>query len=153
MDPNAFEKYLAERYQCQIVWYDKKATLNKTLYSLFQWPVIVFSAITPILVVINENKARWAAVVISALVAIGTTAMKSFQFHENWLNYRTICETLRKEIHYYRARTSAYSNVPDPEAVFVERVEAMISRENTMWLTTAKQSDHDSKSKQKDDLS
>ena len=82
------------------------------------------------------NKTSWSAVVISAIVAIGTTALKTFKYQENWINYRTTCETLRKEIHFYNAGVGEHKDTNDREALFVERVEALISRENTMWLTT-----------------
>jgi hypothetical protein len=82
------------------------------------------------------KSAGWLAVIIAALVAIGTTILKTFKYQENWINYRTTCETLRKEIHFYRAPLGDYRDSDDREALFVERVESLISRENTMWLTT-----------------
>ncbi|MHC4367051.1 MAG: DUF4231 domain-containing protein [Planctomycetota bacterium] len=62
--------------------------------------------------------------------------LKTFKYQENWINYRTTCETLRKEIHFYRVGWGDYRDSKDREALFVERVESLISRENTMWLTT-----------------
>ena len=147
MNREDFQKYLKERYEEQINWYDKKSIWNQKMYRRFQWVVIVLSAITPVLVAIvainpeaNETswlltKTSWLAVGISALVAIGTTGLKTFKYQENWINYRTTCETLRKEIHFYKAAVNEYKDTEDPEALFVERVESLISRENTMWLT------------------
>ncbi|HTS70639.1 MAG TPA: DUF4231 domain-containing protein [Terriglobia bacterium] len=139
MDAETFQSYLVERYQKQIEWYARKARSYRKLYYAFQWPLIVFSAITPVLVVIGGSWQKWLAVIISALVAIGTTALKTFQYHELWINYRTVCETLRKEIYYYRAKLASYAGASDPEVTFVERVEAMISGENTLWVSTASQ--------------
>lgn len=136
MNQEDFQKYLKERYEDQINWYDKKSVWSQKMYKRFQGAVIVLSAITPILVAIGVDEARWPAVVISALVAIGTTSLKTFKYQENWINYRTTCETLRKEIHFYKAGVSDYKDTGDAEALFIERVEALISRENTMWLTT-----------------
>ncbi len=136
MEKEDFQKYLKERYEDQINWYDKKSAWNQKLYRYFQWSVIVLAAITPVLVAIPCDKIRWLAVIIAALVAIGTTILKTFKYQENWINYRTTCETLRKEIHFYRAGLGDYRDPEDREALFVERVESLISRENTMWLTT-----------------
>ena len=140
MEGGEFEKYLEERYYPQIKWYDIKAISNQKIYKIIQWIVIILAAITPVLVAIVNLEAwiRWAAVVISALVAIGTSVLKTFKYQENWINYRTTCETLRKEIHYYNARINDYESSNDPMALFVERVEALISRENTLWLTVQK---------------
>jgi len=135
MEPAVFDKYLEERYYPQIDWYDKKANLNQNIYRIIQWIVIILAAVTPILVVIGGTWERWIAVIISALVAIGTSTLKAFKYQENWINYRTTCETLRKEIHFYNANVDDYENCEDPTSMFVRRVEAMISRENTLWVT------------------
>ena len=71
---------------------------------------------------------------MAALVAISTAALKTFKYQENWISYRTTAETLKKEIHFYEATIQGYENVEDKEALFVERVESLISRENTFWL-------------------
>ena len=136
MEKEEFQKYLEERYEDQIRWYDKKSAWNQKLYRNVQGSVILLAAITPVLVAIPLEATRWPAVVIAALVAIGTTSLKTFKYQENWINYRTTCETLRKEIYFYRAGLGDYRDSEDREALFVERVESLISRENTMWSTT-----------------
>ena len=136
METEDFQKYLEERYKYQIDWYDRKAAWNQKLYRYFQWSIIILAAITPVLVAIECESTRWLAVIIAALVAIGTSILKTFKYQENWINYRTTCETLRKEIHFYSAGVGGYRDSDDREALFVERVESLISRENTMWLAT-----------------
>jgi hypothetical protein len=138
MEVAEFEKYLEERYYPQIKWYDMKALSNQSIYKILQWIVIILAAVTPVLVAIGGTWERCVAIVISALVAIGTSVLKTFKYQENWINYRTTCETLRKEIHYYNASINDYESSNDPMALFVERVEALISRENTLWLTVQK---------------
>jgi len=137
MEDSEFEKYLKERYEDQINWYDKKSIWNQKMYKRFQGIVIVLSVITPVLVAMRIEKTHWLVVIVSALVAIGTTSLKTFKYQENWINYRTTCETLRKEIHFYNVGVGEYKDINNREALFVERVEALISRENTMWLTTS----------------
>ena len=133
MDSESFQKYLKERYEPEVNWYDKKSILNQRRYRYLQSVVIILSAITPVLVAIKV--AQWPAVVISAIVAIGTTMLKTFKYQENWIDYRTTCETLKKEIYYYTGGIGDYKETDDRESLFVERVESLISRENTMWLT------------------
>ena len=136
MKKEDFQKYLKERYEDQVNWYDKKAIGNQKVYRFYQTTLIFLSAVTPVLVAIKET--RWSAIVISVLVAIGITILKTFKFQENWINYRTTCETLKKEIYLYQARIGEYKTAKTPEDLFVERVESLISRENTIWLTTHK---------------
>jgi len=138
MEVAEFKKYLEERYYPEINWYDIKAISNQKIYKIIQWIVIILSAVTPVLVAIGGTWERWFAVVISALVAIGISILKTFKYQENWINYRTTCETLRKEIYYYNANLNDYETSNDPMSLFVERVEALISRENTLWLSVQK---------------
>ena len=81
---------------------------------------------------LTEGAGR-VATIFSIVVAILAAALKAFKYQENWINYRTTCETLKKEWFYYEARIGDYSTAEDPQALFVERSEALISRENTMW--------------------
>lgn len=136
MDKNQFNGYLESRYRKETDWYDKKAIVNRRMYQIFQWTAIILSAFTPVLIVIGDGLVRWSAVAIAVLVAISTAALKTFKYQENWINYRTTCETLKKEYHFYEAGIRGYEGVEDKEALFVERVESLISRENTLWVVT-----------------
>jgi len=75
----------------------------------------------------------------SVLVAILTSVLKSFKYQENWINYRNTCETLKKEYYYYEAEIHQYGESEDKEALFIERVESLISRENTLWINICKE--------------
>ena len=143
MNKEDFNRFLNERYFKENAWYDKKANWNHKMYTVFQWAAISLSALAPVLIVVNEPWSRWLAVAVAVGVAIATSALKAFKFQENWLNYRTTCETLRKEIHFYEAGIRCYDAVDDKEALFVNRVEALISRENTLWVTTHEKDDDD----------
>lgn len=52
------------------------------------------------------------------------TSLKTFKFEENWINYRTTCETLKKEINFFNAGIDEYKDSQDREGLFVKRVEA-----------------------------
>lgn len=145
MDKKEFEEYLKNRYNQQIDYYNKAAIRNHRAYTILQFTLIILSAITPVLIVIGGESGRWLAVLVSAIVAITASTLKVFKFQENWINYRTTCETLRKEFHYFQARIYDYENVDDPEAVFVDRVETLISREHTLWLISHKREERGEK--------
>jgi hypothetical protein len=141
MDKEEFDKYLKERYEDQIKWYDAKSMLNQKRYRRLQWSTIILSALTPVLIAVDfglpeYSYLTWISVVTAVIVAILTSALKTFNYHENWINYRTTCETLKKEIYLYNAGIGDYTNAKDKEALFVDRVESLISRENTLWITT-----------------
>jgi len=138
MNKDDFKEYLKNRYYDQIEWYDKKAVYNEKMYKRLQTIVAILSVLTPIMLVAREEWLLWLAVVSSGIVAIGCALLKIFKYQENWINYRTTCETLRKEIHYHDAKLYDYRDAEDLEALFVERIEALVSRENTLWLISQK---------------
>ena len=80
--------------------------------------------------------AKWEfiTVILSVVLASTTAAVKTFKFQENWLNYRTVAEALKKEKHYYNAGAIEYATTENKKQLFVERVEALISRENSLWM-------------------
>jgi Ni/Fe-hydrogenase subunit HybB-like protein len=150
LDKGAFEEYLESRYREQIAWYDRKSVFNGKWFKVFQWGTITLASLTPVIVVIgfesSNDYAKWLPVLTSVLVAIFASAQKTFKFEENWINYRTTCETLKKEIYLYKAGVGEYSTTRDREGLFVERVEGLISRENTLWLITSERSEKKEKS-------
>ena len=135
MDKETFAKYLKDRYQDQISWYDKSAIKNQRKYRRMQGTTIVLAALTPFLIEL-PLEGQWAhlATVTSAVVAALTVLVKTFNYQETWLKYRTTCETLIKEQHFYEAGIGEYGTIEDKEALFVERVESLISSENTMAI-------------------
>lgn len=144
MDQTTFDKYVRERYHGEIHWYDRKSLHNQAWYRILQWGLILLSASTPVVIALTQNanspaRLKALSLVTSVLVAILATSLKTFKFEENWINYRTTCETLKKEIYFYNAGVDEYKGSDDKEALFVKRVEALISRENTLWLSTVKE--------------
>ena len=135
MEEEEFEEYLKERYKCQVQWYDNKSAQNQRYYQWFQWMVIIISVSVPVLVVSMPDRFKWITAILSIILAIATAALKTFKFQENWVNYRTIAETLKKEKHYYDAEAGEYATAEDKRQLFVEIVEALLSRENTLWMT------------------
>ena len=140
MDNSKFEEYLKQRYEKEIEWYDKKAIHNQAYHNRIQFILIVCSAITPVTIAISftfENHLGvWTSIIFAVVTSIAASTLKIFKFYENWTNYRTVCETLKKEIHLYDAGVDEYEDAADKKSLFVERVETVISRENTLWLRT-----------------
>lgn len=130
-----FDKYLVERYDRQVKWYDKKSTLNKRLADIFQISIIFLAAITPVLAALEL---KWPTIVSSSLIAAVSGIFRYCKFDELWHNYRTICETLRKEKNFYDFKINDYQDAENPEKVFIERVEHLISQENTEWFSIVK---------------
>lgn len=130
MDDEQFRAYKEERYETQVRWYGAAAQRNKRYYLAFQWAVIVLSASLPVLISVTSP---WVSIPMSILLAIGTAALKTFKFQEHWVNYRTIAEALERERRFFDAQLADYREAKDKKALFVERVEGLISGENALW--------------------
>lgn len=137
-----FNKYLRERYDDQVKWYDRKSVFYKRVNYIFQIPTIFIAAIIPIFAVMEE---KWITVMLSAIMAIFIGTLNFGKFEEKWHNYRSTCETLKKELYYYRAKISEYRDASDPEELFIQRVESIISTEHTRWVAIEKTKKKESK--------
>ena len=136
MDEREFQKFMKERYEDQLEWYENKAKKNKQIYMSLQFILIVFSIVVPIFIVINyilttSTVLQWITIVMSIAVAILVSSLKTFNFQENWVSYRTTAENLKKELVFFRAETGPYVNVQDNKSLFVQRVESFISQRHT----------------------
>lgn len=142
MDKELFKEYLENRYKDQMAYYNKAAGKNQKKYKQFQWTLIILSAITPILAALIQ---RWPqlqlfVVVISAIVAVLTAGLKTFQYQELWINYRTTMEQLKPEYHYYSFGVGPYAEEGiDKEMLFVSRVETILDKEHVGWPQTKQQ--------------
>ena len=135
MDSETFKEYLEKRYYDQLNYYEKSSGRNQKKYKNFQWVLIILSALTPVLAALNEDfKLQFLVVIVSAIVAILTTGLKTFQYQELWANYRATCEQLKPEIHYYNFNVGPYGMTGvDKEALFISRVETILDKEHQGW--------------------
>ena len=141
MDKEIFKDYVENRYKDQMSYYNKAAGENQKKYKRFQWVLIIFSALTPILAAFDG---KWISlqvpvVLISAIVAILTAGLKTFQYQEMWVNYRATNELLKPEIYYYNFSVGPYAEEGiDRETLFVSRVETILDKEHINWPVVKK---------------
>lgn len=133
MTEEQFQKYLKERYEPQVKWYDTRAERNKRLFNYLQAGTIILTSLASIFIALGEGWEKWTALCLTAFVSFSTTFVITFRYHEKWVAYRTTCEALRKQIYYYHAGIGKYGTDPnpDPRALFVRRCETWISRDTT----------------------
>ena len=154
MDKAAFDEYVENRYKKQMAYYASASSKNQQRYKLFQWILIILSAVTPVLAAMNGFTFSNAAdqvhssgsqvlqillVVVSSIVAILTSGLKTFQYQDLWINSRATYEQLKPEIYYYEFNIEPYAvSGVDKEALFVSRVEAILSAEHLQWPAVKK---------------
>lgn len=129
------KEYLENRLEDQINWYDKKSVWHQKWFKRLQVFQIICAASIPILVnyvTDTSNYTRLIVAILGASIAIVSGIVGLYKFQENWLEYRTTCESLRHEKFLFLTQTEPY-HTENPFSLFVNRVETLISKENTNW--------------------
>jgi hypothetical protein len=141
MQSNEFGEYLKDRYQHQVNWYDKRSELNQIIYGVLKCTTIVLSLSVPIVIALSYDSSRVGIIVLSSIVAVLTALLGTFKFYENWINYRTTCESMKREKYYFDFSLGIYQDSSNKEGLFVKRIEGLLTREHTAWLATKEESE------------
>jgi hypothetical protein len=134
--PRTEEEYLKTRVPDQINWYDKKSILNKRSFLTLKISEIILALLIPFLsgYIDTGNILKLAVGVLGACVAMvaGLVTLKKYQ--ENWIEYRTVAESLKLEKYLFLANAGPYKDISNPYSVFVERFESLISNSTKKWM-------------------
>ena len=129
------DEYLEKRLDDQIDWYSKKSKRNKQCYQVLKTAEIVLAAITPFVVALVSSDTdflKYVAGSMSIIIAILAGLLTAFKFHEKWIQYRSTSENLKHEKYLFATSSSIYATNSSFNQ-FVERVEFIISKENSDW--------------------
>lgn len=134
--------YLRDRVDEQINWYDNKSKIAKRRNTICKTIIIVVAALIPFVANFSSQNIYFKIGISSLGVFITITeGVSNFnKFNELWIEYRTVCETLRHEKFMYLNKSGVYIN--GDFSYFVERIESIISQENINWASLNKNEDH-----------
>ena len=127
--------YLTDRVDNQIDWYDKKSSWNQRLYKRLQILQIAAAASIPIFagfITPEATDMKHVVASIGALIAIISGILSLYKFQENWIQYRTVSESLKHQKYLFLTKTYPY-HTEDAYHVLVETVENLIAQENSKW--------------------
>ena len=134
-------EYLESRLEEQIGWYDRKSSLNKKAFQRCQLIQLVMASLITLSGAVNSSQFPMVSYVVpslGAIIAIISGVLGLYKFQENWLEYRTVSESLKHEKYLFLTRSEPYHE-PMPFNLFVNRVENIISEENSKWSQTMKE--------------
>src|SRR5258707_935277 len=124
--------YIKHRLDDQIGWDQDKSRRYKQ-FNLTLRIIEIAAAITIPFLATFAQMYPFGTVVISSflgVVIVACTSLSSlFQAQERWIEYRTAAESLKKEKYLFQTRVEPY-NSADAFATLVQRVEALLSKEN-----------------------
>ena len=128
------QAYLRDRLQDQIKWYSAKSSWNQKWFKLLRLVEIVCAVSIPFFVAYSEAVVEFKLVsgVLGVMVALISGVLVLYKFQDNWISYRTTCESLKREQQFYLAGCEPY-DAADRFCVLVKRVESLLAKENTAW--------------------
>jgi hypothetical protein len=129
------EEYIEQRLNNQIGWYDTKSSRNQAWFKRLRFTEVVAAAIIPFLSgFAGESMAIKIAIgALGVLVAVIASLLGLLRFQEHWITYRATAEALKTEKFLFLTQTPPYDK-QDAFHLLVQRVEAMLSKENAEWF-------------------
>lgn len=129
------QEYIKDRVENQIDWYSAKSQWNQKRFKCLRILEIICAAMIPFLVsYIGEDSLNLKIIVgfLGATIAVISCILGIYKFEENWIQYRTTSESLKHEKFLFLTRSSQYG-IENAFPLFVERIESLISKENSSW--------------------
>lgn len=133
------EEYLELRVEDQIAWYDRKSQTSQSRFKLFRAAELIAAGSIPMFAGFGSGE-TWSVItvgVLGAFVAILASLLSLFRYQEIWIEYRSTSESLKHEKYLYLTGVEPYNN-NDTFRLFVQRIENLISKENSNWSQSTK---------------
>jgi hypothetical protein len=130
------------RLEDQIAWYECHASEAQRAYRRLKVVEVVLGALIPFLAGFQDNLAtvlppgmHLLPAVLIALLGVSVVVLEGLQhlnqYHQLWLGYRSTWAALQHEKFLFLADAGPYAATDDKRAHLAERVEELISNEQT----------------------
>jgi hypothetical protein len=119
-----------DRLSGQLVWYRERSRRAQLAYKSVKLGQLAVGACVPVIAALSAPAAVTA--IVSAIVVVAEGAQQLFQWHTNWLDYRSTAEALKREKFLYLAHAGRYAD-EDRRVVLAQRVEDVIAGQNDGW--------------------
>ncbi|MFH1095921.1 MAG: DUF4231 domain-containing protein [Candidatus Desantisbacteria bacterium] len=133
------QEYIEQRLEYQINWYSQKSQYNQTWFKRLRLSEIISATFIPFLSGMGDKVpcGPWLIGGLGVFIAVAAASGSLFKFHENWIQYRTTAEQLKHEKFLYLTGTKPYES-EDKFSALVQRIEGLISKENSSWSQVVK---------------
>lgn len=129
------------RLDGQAKWYDGKSKRAQRLYKSIKVVEIVAAALIPFLTGMKFRHFELVVGGLGVLITILEGILHLNQYQQVWAAYRTTSEALTHEKYLFLALAGPYSAAAvKPAVLLAERIEAIMSQENTQWVSLQEQS-------------
>lgn len=127
------------RLEDQIAWYDCRSLRNQRTYKQIKVIEILAAAMIPFIAAFSMPHAALVTGSLGVLITVLEGLIHLNQYQQNWTAYRSTCEALRHEKYVYLGKAAPYANTADAYALLAERIESLISQENSKWTSAQSQ--------------
>jgi hypothetical protein len=130
---------IMERLEDQIGWYDRQSITNQRYFKGIKMVEIAAAAIIPFLSAFSLPRILWLTGGLGVLITVLEGTLHLNQYQQNWIAYRSTCESLKHEKYVYLGKASPYASAVDPHALLAERIESLVSQEHAKWASVQQQ--------------
>jgi hypothetical protein len=130
-----------KRLEDQLAWYGQKSRGARRRFKQIKVTEILAAALIPFLT--GQHWPPYLPYItggLGVLITVLEGILHLNQYQENWTNYRNTAESLKHEKFLFLAKAGAYASAADPRAMLAERIEALISQENSQWVAALQKS-------------
>jgi hypothetical protein len=132
---------IMERLEEQIKWYDAKSIYNRNVYKRIKIIEILAAALIPFVAPLKIPHVTSLTGALGVLITVLEGMIHLNQYQRNWINYRSTCEALKHEKFIYLGNATPYASTKEARALLAERIESLISQEESKWASMQLQDD------------
>jgi hypothetical protein len=92
---------------------------------------LVAAAAVP--VVAGFGASGWVTGSIGSAIVVMEGIQQLFAYHEQWISYRSACESLRQEMWLFESKAGIYRRSNEPDSLLAERMHEITSQESARW--------------------
>ena len=111
---------IMERLEDQIGWYDRKSMTNQRYFRRIKIIEIAAAALIPFLSTFSYSRMMLVTGGLGVVITVWEGMLQLNQYPQNWIAYRSTCESLNHEKYVYLGKAAPYENAPDPHALLAE---------------------------------
>lgn len=130
---------IMDRLEDQIGWYDRESIANQRYFKGIKMVEIVAAAMIPFLSAFNLSRMPWVTGGLGVLITVLEGMLHLNQYQQNWIAYRSTCESLKHEKYVYLGKAAPYASAEDSHALLAERIESLVSQEHAKWASVQQQ--------------
>jgi hypothetical protein len=124
----------------QLTWYSAKSRAARTTFKRIKFIEIIAAAVIPFLSGQHWPYVTYVVGGLGVVITVLEGLLHLNQYQDNWTNYRNTAESLKHEKFLFLAKAGPYATATDVRMLLAERMEALISQENSQWVAALQKS-------------